>query len=68
MSDPEVRRCGSCGTVAAVCDREWQHTSMGVATGSSTRDLAVGVLAISAFQVLAELRNPLIAEALDPPA
>jgi hypothetical protein len=30
--------------------------------------MAVGVLAISAFQVLAELRNPLIAEELDPPA
>lgn len=38
MNEPEVRRCGSCGAVAAVCDREWQHTTMGISTGSATRD------------------------------
>ena len=38
MSAPEVRRCGKCGAAEAVCEREWQHTTMGVPSGSTTRD------------------------------
>lgn len=35
---PEVRRCSKCGAAAAVCVRDWRHTSWGISTGSSTRD------------------------------
>ncbi len=37
---PEVRRCAGCGQAAAVCVADWQHTSMGMRSGASTRDFA----------------------------
>ena len=35
---PEIRRCAKCHEAAAVCVRDWKHTTMGISTGSSTRD------------------------------
>lgn len=42
MSPPpsEIRRCARCGEAAAICVTEWQHATMGLKTGSSTRDFA----------------------------
>src|SRR4051812_23730555 len=34
----EVRRCAKCGENAVVLVFEWQHTTMGVSSGYSTRD------------------------------
>lgn len=41
MNDPnEVRQCWRCGQAAAVCIRNWDHTTWGVSSGMATRDFA----------------------------